>query len=331
MENPYVTRTPVKDLSGFYERKEIVDRVFGDIARKQIQSHCITGERRIGKTSLLFHIMHKEVQTRYMKKIESLILLSTDIAFFPGASPTDFFREWARDICKASGQDSPSDPGYLDFRRFIKDVTETGYRIVILIDEFESTKGNPNLDRGFFEFLRALTQNYHIAFVLFSRIPLQYLMKEEKFSGKYSSPFFNTINVSYLKFLEESEARRLIVEPAQKAGVDITDFTEFILEQGYHHPFLLQLLSSIVFTYKSSSRIDHEKVAREFQIQTEDFFTYLWDHSDSDEQEALKKLTSHGGDIAKIARDKLDRRSLLTKDKEKIFCPLFEDFIRKQI
>lgn len=331
MENPYITRAPVKGPEGFYGREDIMERIFRDIARKQMQSHCIIGETRIGKTSLLYQIMHKEVQKRYIKNVESFISVRTDTLLFPNEPPTTFFEEWAKNISEISRQAPPPELGYLSFRRFVEDVTETGYKLVILIDEFEATITNSHLDRGFFEFLRALTQNYDISFILFSRTPLQYFLRTEKFRSIYSSPFFNTLNISYLKFLKESEARSLITEPSQKAGTDITDFADFILEQACYHPFLLQVLCSTVFDYKRSSDTNHEKILREFKIQTEEFFDYLWQHSDTDEKEALKKLATRKGDIAKTVLDNLDRRSILIEDRSRVFCPLFEEFVKKQI
>ena len=321
----------MKNSDGFYGRKDIMKKIFRDIGRKQIQSHCIIGERRIGKTSLLYQIISSDVQKKYIGDMGSSIFLKTDITLFPDAPPSAFFEEWAKGIFGISGQTPPKKPGYLSFRRFLEEITETGYRVVALVDEFEATTTNANLDRGFFEFLRALTQNYDISFVLFSRYPLQYFMRTEKFRSIYSSPFFNTLNISYLKFLKEPEARSLISEPSQKAGTDITDLTDFILEQAYYHPFLLQILCSIVFDYKRSSNTNHERILNEFKIQTEEFFTYLWQHSEPNEKEALKKLATKEEDIAKTALDNLDRRSILTEDRNKIFCPLFEEFVKKQI
>lgn len=331
MENPYITRAPVKEPEGFYGREDIMVRIFRDIARKQMQSHCIIGERRIGKTSLLYQIIHKEVQKRYIKNVESFISVRTDTLLFPNEPPTTFFEEWAKNISEISRQAPPPEPGYLSFRRFVEDVTETGYKLVILLDEFEATITNSHLDRGFFEFLRALTQNYDISFILFSRTPLQYFLKTEKFRSICSSPFFNALNISYLKFLKKSESESLITEPSQKAGTDITEFADFILNHAYYHPFLLQQLCSIIFDQKKASNSNHENTLKDFKTQTEEFFTYLWQHSDPDEKEVLKKLATKEGDIVKTVLDNLDRRSILTEDRSKIFCPLFEEFVKRQI
>ena len=171
MINPYITRSPVKDPKGFYGRDELISKILEDIGRKQMQSRCITGERRIGKTSLLNHLMRSEAQEKYIKNTEPFIFSKTDITLFPDAHPAVFFGKWAKDIFEVSGQALPKEPGYLSFRGLVENVTEAGYKIIILIDEFEATAENPELGRGFFEFLRALTQNYDISFILFSRIP----------------------------------------------------------------------------------------------------------------------------------------------------------------
>lgn len=331
MENPYIIRSPVKEPEGFYGRDKIIREILKDVARRQMQSRCVIGERKIGKTSLLFQITNSQVQKKYVGEIKSSIFVTTDITLLPDEPPATFFEEWAEDISRASGQLPPAELGYLAFRKFVEDVTETGYKIIILLDEFEATASNSNLDRGFFQFLRALTQHYNTAFILFSRTPLQYFLREEKFRETFGSPFFNALNISYLRFLKESEAKKLIAEPAQKVGADITEFSDFILERTYYHPFLLQLLSGIVFDLKKSSSTDQEKILKEFNIQTEEFFDYLWQHSGSDEQEALKKLSSREEDMPRIVLDKLDRRSLLTEDRTRIFCPTFEEFVKSKI
>jgi hypothetical protein len=328
MINPYITRSPIKEPEGFCGRKDVLMKGFRDIVRKPMQSHCVIGERRIGKTSLLFQFMNSQVQGDYLRDISS-IFIKTDISLFPDALPVTFLEEWTKRILERLEGLSAAESGYFGFRRLIEDTMEENYRIVILLDEFEAVIDNSNLDRGFFEFLRALTQNYDVSFILFSRSPLQHFLEVEKFISTGSSPFFNSLNISYLKFLGEEDARRLIEDPSRKAGVDITSFTDFILEQAYYHPFLLQQLSSIVFDSIRSSDIDRAKMLDEFRIQTEEFFTYLWQHSDQDEQEALRDLAGGNQDIPKITLDKLERRSLLKEGQIEIFCPLFGEFVRR--
>lgn len=107
--------------------------------------------------------------------------------------------------------------------------------------------------------------------------------------------------------------------------------SNFILEQGYYHPFLLQSLCKIVFDFKRSSNTDRKEILKGFNIQTEELFDYLWEQSNPDKQEALKKLVSQDQDIPKPTMDKLDRRSLLTEVRDKIFCPTFEENSSKDL
>ena len=330
MENPFTPRNPIKDAQMFFGREKIFDGILKDIYRKQMQSQCIIGERRIGKTSLLYQIMNESVGKEYRDKPDSFSFIKTDMNFFPGSSPEDILKEWATTIAKTSEYHKSVGSGYLHFKRFIEEINGSGYKIAILLDEFEATIKNPHLNRDFFEYLRALTQHYDVAFILFSRTPLQYFLQNEKYSSIFSSPFFNTLNVSYLSFLEEEDARKLIIEPSAKAGIDLADHVDFILEKAYYHPFLIQVICEILVNEKGKSEIHCDRIMKEFEIQTEEFFSYLWMHSEPDEKEGLITLVQNR-DIEKRTRRKLERRSLLKEKEMKIFCPSFEKFISEQI
>jgi len=329
MENPYTPRNPIKDPHMFFGQKQIIDGILKDIYRKQMQSQCIIGERRIGKTSLLYQIMNESVGKEY-RGTDSSLFIRTDMNFFPGSSPEDILKEWTTDIAKTSEYLKSVDSGYLHFKRFIEEINGSGYKIAILLDEFEATIKNPHLNRDFFEYLRALTQHYDVAFILFSRTPLQYFLQNEKYSSIFSSPFFNTLNVLYLSFLEEEDARKLIIEPSARAGIDLADHVDFILEKAYYHPFLIQVICKLMFNERKTSEVNLDRIIKKFEVQTEEFFSYLWMHSEPDEKEGLINLIQNG-DIEKIARQKLERRSLLRGKELKIFCPSFEKFISEQI
>jgi hypothetical protein len=329
MENPYTPRKPITNPYMFFGRKKTKDGILKDIYRKQMQSRCIIGERRIGKTSLLYQIMN-ESGREYEDNSDSFSFIKTDMNFYPQSSPEDILKEWTRDIAKSSEYEKSVDGGYLHFKRFIEEINESGYKIVILLDEFEATIKNPHLNRDFFEYLRALTQHYDIAFILFSRVPLQYFLRNEKYSSIFSSPFFNTLNISYLTFLEEEDAKNLIIEPSARMGIDLTSHIDFVLKRAYYHPFLIQVMCEILVNEKRGSDVHTDGVMKEFKIQTEEFFSYLWTHSEPDEKEGLRNLVQDR-DIDKRTKRKLERRSLLKEKEMKIFCPSFEKFISGQI
>src|SRR4051812_24741982 len=54
MQNPYTSRSMVKNIEYFFGRAEALETIFGNIGSCQHTS--IVGERRIGKSSLLWHI-----------------------------------------------------------------------------------------------------------------------------------------------------------------------------------------------------------------------------------------------------------------------------------
>jgi hypothetical protein len=330
MENPYTPRNPVKDPQMFFGRKTIMEGILKDIYRKQMQSQCIIGERRIGKTSLLYQIMNKSVGEAYRNKSDPLIFIRTDMNFFPASSPEDILKEWITDITAILEYHKSVGSGYLHFKRFIDEINDSGYKIAILLDEFEAIIKNPYINRDFFEYLRALTQNYNVAFILFSRTPLEYFLRNKKYISIFSSPFFSILNVSYLSFLKVEDAKNLIIEPSTREGIDLTDHVDFILEKAYFHPFLIQVICKLLFNEKRTAEENCERIMKEFEIQTEEFFLYLWTHSDLDEKVGLVNLIQNK-DIEKNERLKLERRSLLKEKESKIFCPSFEKFISGQI
>jgi hypothetical protein len=113
-------------------------------------------------------------------------------------------------------------------------------------------------------------------------------------------------------------------------GIDLTNHVDFILEKTYFHPFLIQVMCEILVNEKRVSEIHTDMVMKEFNIQTEEFFSYLWTHSEPDEKEGLVNLVQDR-DIDKITKRKLERRSLLKKKEINIFCPSFEKFISEQM
>ena len=60
MHNPYTSRSMVKNIEYFFGRAEALETIFGNIGSCQHTS--IVGERRIGKSSLLWHITQAEIR-----------------------------------------------------------------------------------------------------------------------------------------------------------------------------------------------------------------------------------------------------------------------------
>lgn len=91
MGNPYATRTVIKNPDDFFGRKLSLINVF-DLLSK-LTSCSIVGPRRIGKSSLLYHLTHKSTYTHYLSDHEpaSYVFAFLDLQEFSGLEPDDFF------------------------------------------------------------------------------------------------------------------------------------------------------------------------------------------------------------------------------------------------
>src|SRR5579862_7147218 len=77
--NPYLNRVAIKDPAQFYGRNREVAKIFSRIGASRPQSISIVGDRRIGKSSLLYFINHQEVRSRFLDKPGSYAFVFIDL------------------------------------------------------------------------------------------------------------------------------------------------------------------------------------------------------------------------------------------------------------
>ena len=66
MANPYFNRSTIRDPRYFYGRKKELQRIFSLIGSTTPQCVSIIGERRIGKSTLLYHIKESSTIQTYL-------------------------------------------------------------------------------------------------------------------------------------------------------------------------------------------------------------------------------------------------------------------------
>lgn len=99
--NPYLNRSMIRSADGFFGRRRVLDRAMARLGDKTPQSISIVGERRVGKSSLLWHLSCDEVRTRYLDDPESYVFLYID---FQGQRHLDlegFSRLFHRQLAEA--------------------------------------------------------------------------------------------------------------------------------------------------------------------------------------------------------------------------------------
>jgi hypothetical protein len=253
--NPFIVGGPVPP-ERFIGRKREVKDILDRLANPAHGSTAVSGEVRIGKTSLLHYISSPEIAEKWGLSPEKCTFIFVDSQTIDRFSPKGFWRY----VLKSLAARKAHDPGYIDgllqgddvgdfelgelFDRIARD----DKRVVLLLDEFEHIveQVNPD-DPGFLNLLRALISRpaHGLALVLASRKPLHALCQNMRFVG---SPFPASFTLLSLGPFSPEEANELMDVYTQGTGVTFSDKDkEFAYEISVGHPYQLQKGCSKLF------------------------------------------------------------------------------------
>lgn len=359
--NPFTFGNPIKDPARFHGREAEIRQITNRLLSSAHESTSIIGERRIGKTSLLYHLNHPEVSARLGLASDKFCLVYVDFQGLTDITPTRFWqrvlKKMSRSICDESLKpaiEKLSERDHFDLfdlEDLFQASQDKGLTVVLMMDEFEYVTQNPNFKGDFFGGLRALAIHHGVALLPATRRELVDLCHSDEIKG---SPFFNIFaNVvlrpfpiydaaslvdGYLSSLEEAFA------PEEK---------EFILRLGGGQPFFLQIAGHYLVEAKSQglrARPLFERVVTDFDQQADPHYSYLWSHcTDSEKitllgilalnQEKAKKGTTHAERLQKMnPRSHLDvvtlgKRGMVveTDGKYALFSPSLERWILREI
>jgi tetratricopeptide (TPR) repeat protein len=278
--NPYIAGPPVSGPN-FYGREDIfrfVQNTFSSLYQNVI---VLWGQRRMGKTSVLhelssrlspeFHPIFFDLQDKAQQKLNEVLY------------------DLAREIAGSLNLDSPSSADFLrddDYfhERFLPQVYQTlgAKRLLLMFDEFDvldmpkkELAGDVAV-RAFFPYLRrALMDDRQLAFVFVVGRRLDEL-------DELLQSTFKMAKTASISFLEEAEARQLIVEPASGILEYDEEAVGQIISITACHPYLTQLVCSELFSYVEAAgrtRVtvsDAEAVVDEAIAAGSAGLTWLW-------------------------------------------------------
>jgi class 3 adenylate cyclase len=334
-ENPYYHRGPIKEARYFYGRARETARALQMV--KNGQSVSIIGPRRIGKTSLLFHLCDSMVRIENGLALEQLSFIYIDGETFGRLSRSDFLRVMIEETAIQTDAGRVVIPQILDYRSFeqtLRELVKAGQRLVYLIDEFEGLGQNPELDADFFSFLRSLTIRYDIAYITASQSPLLTLEEE----GQLSSPFFNIFMPVHLGLFDEDDAHQMIREPSLPTEVKFSKDTEnFILDLAGPHPFFLQVACFHAFELSREHASFDEQARRQLgerlQADLRSHFEYFTSRLGEEERRVLACLADAGQSKPSLASENLERKCLVRHCNGRyiLVSQAFACFVRRQI
>ncbi len=343
MTNPYTNRGTIRDPQEFYGREREIRRIYSRISSSHPQCISIIGERKIGKSSLLYFISHENTREKWLKDTESYVFLLIDLQ--ERACEMSFstffqfiFRMLAEQLDDSLVPDSliqgveTEAQFYESFKRIVTNIENQGLKLILLFDEFGVITGSENFDSAFFSFLRSIANNYECAYITTSRVKLQNLCRDTDIS---ESPFFNIFTPVLLGQFDRDEARSLIFTPSEQAGVKFDEReAEFVLSVAGHHPLFIQIACAALFDHKSrdgesSSKVDMEAVKADFLMEATEQFENIWQDADESKQEVLCQIAL-GENVASQQRyliRELQRSGYLMDDPPMPFSQAFAEFL----
>ncbi len=333
--NPYTARAVIKDPTGFFGRVVELHDLYSLLSG--MQSCSIVGPRRIGKSSLLYHLTHPSTYVTYLPDPDNYIFAFVDLQELAGLGPNDFCWTVVERLSRASrGRlkvDLERDGTMAGFRRFLMRVSDSEIRLVLCCDEFEMLSQNADFGVDFFAYLRGLCSNYNLALVTSSRTSLFDLCH---LGNLQTSQFWNIFVERTLKLMPEKEARMLITEPFARTGITISDKEmSFVLKLAGYHPFFIQIACYHLFAAMlTDSPMDLPTIEHHFINEVRPHYAYAWGQLDEKAQTALVALaqtTIHNIDVSPFQQ--LSRNALIsgTPDAPTLVSQSWQQFIENEI
>lgn len=318
--NPYIAGSPVKDAAMFFGREDVYAWLRQHL-RGAYQDNIIVlyGERRSGKTSILYQMRRGLGDNRYVP-----VLLDLQGMGLEGID--GFLWEVARKIVLAlrnlEGMPRLERPRRQDFEAsprhqfediFLPPVTQAlgEHRLLLMFDETNRLAEKISdgvLPVDVYDYLRSLVQQVDKVNFLFS------LGSRIEMSGRGSSQLFNLAVYRKISFLDPDYAEDLITRPVADYYTYTPEAIETILKLTAGQPYYTQLLCHNLFSRWSQQKPDRldtadvEAVLPDVLEQGTPNFQFVWSDSPPAEQAVLAALAHAAPRYrAGIMRRNLDR------------------------
>ncbi len=242
-QNPYAIGNPVTG-SLFVGREDLL-RQLEELwmTRNQLQSVVLSGNRRMGKTSLLknlANLLGSQIKVIYVN-LQRLGAVSQGVA--------EVLMTISDEIATAFNISPPDDNDFLQFpqrtfERYLKQVVANmpDRGLIIALDEFETIEElikKKQISPAFMGFLRGLVQmnpeKIAFAFAGFHTL--------EEMTADYFEPFLKSVIPIRVSFLDCDATRQILLKSAQSEGFNYTgEALDLIYSLTSGQPYLVQLI-----------------------------------------------------------------------------------------
>jgi len=284
--NPFFHRGPVHDPASFFGRREEIAYLFSLLC--QGQSVSISGQRRFGKTSLLYHLANPETNRQF-----GLDPAQTRWIYLEGGMLDGLDEDWLYGaINQALGHIDESIP-YAHLMEQVRAHDAQNHRLIIALDEFELFARNMQLQPRVFNRLRGLSDRFAVQFVTASREPLAHV--SFAYPEVISSPFFNNFAPLRLGLFQEAEAIEMLSTLSARGGQAFElETMAFILDLVGPHPLFLQIAGYHAFAAQEHGVLSSEArtaVVNRVMQDLDGHLQYYWNSLLPDERYGLATLS----------------------------------------
>ena len=308
LANPYVVGSPVTQSAMFFGRQDVFDFVRQTlVGRHQDNVIVLYGQRRTGKTSVLYQMRH-HMDPGYMPILIDLQGLSLDSlsSFFRELAITiqrQLRRDWDVHVPRPEREAFAENPLEYFEEGFLNTVWEAiGDRhLLLMIDEalrLEEQVQAGKLEPQVFDHIRSLVQHsprLNFIFSVGSRLT--------QLEGREFEVLFNTALYKEISFLDRRSGVALITEPARDLYRVSEEAIDHLLNITSGHAYYTQLLCHSLFNRMGER--DREAVAIVEDVEgviSESIeratvnLKFVWDDSPITEQLVLLALNEAKGD-----------------------------------
>jgi hypothetical protein len=249
--NPYIAGPPLKTSKMFFGREEIFRYVEQNLPAGEQQNIIVLyGERRTGKTSILYQLHHRFQDPFIPIFIDlqgALNMTAGGFWHYIAIRMYHELQEGGYSIKKPELDTFSKDP-FNQFHDFLKQVYEVvqNKRPVLLIDEFDVLENEvraKNLPQNTFGNLRHLMQHTSLCFIFAGTYDIT------KVGADYWSVLFNTALWKRIELLDRATFEELVHDPLK----GYFEFDEYAMDRIWEmtsgHPFFVQMLCRELVNY----------------------------------------------------------------------------------
>jgi hypothetical protein len=328
MFSPYARREAIHEPLEFFGRTAELSSLYGLIMQRQFA--IVTGERRVGKSSLLNALKFKRDE---FEVPDELTFIYIDGQYFGAADEEDFLEALLERFSRETGIPTLS-PTTTSLRKASLYLAQQAAppRLCIIMDEIDVVVLNRRIEPKLFSAMRAWAQEFGVAFVAATREGNMPRLLEAQGQG---SPFWNLFRPVYVGPLKEEEVDELIATRALAAGTPFTEEeVKAINELGGRQPFFLQIACDHLFQLKTTHDREtnwQRRLMAEFRTEAMPHLEYLWERlSGAERQEVVTMATTGAVPEGDVRRELLRKGVVVSRGGDvSIFSSVLAESIRE--